>query len=72
MSQHGEWTGEQIKRLRERLGLTQHEFALLVGLQTRSAINQLEKGRRHPTGVLSRVLDLIDSDNRRYKPSSST
>jgi transcriptional regulator with XRE-family HTH domain len=37
---------EQIKKFRGSLGLTQQEFALLVGVKTRATIYSWEKGRK--------------------------
>jgi transcriptional regulator with XRE-family HTH domain len=42
-----DWTAERIKGLRTRLGLSQHEFALRVGV-TVTAISHWETGRRSP------------------------
>lgn len=42
---------EEIREARKKLGLTQTEFAKVLGLQTHSGITNLEAGRSHITGT---------------------
>ena len=55
---------EQIKSLRERLQMTQEEFAKHVGLQTRGAVSKLESGAKTPTGPLARLLQVLADQQR--------
>lgn len=58
-------TPEQIKSLRESLGLTQQEFARHIGLATRSAVCHLERGSKQPKGPLLALLRLLDEERRK-------
>jgi transcriptional regulator with XRE-family HTH domain len=50
-----------VKRLRERMGLTQEQFAQEVGV-TFSTVNQWENGHRYPQPyLLNRLLELDGS-----------
>lgn len=61
-----EWTGAEIRRLRERLGMSQGEFAELVGLPTYDGssprLSDIENGRRDPSGPLVKLLARIDDE----------
>lgn len=47
-----------VKRLRERMGLTQEQFAQELGV-TFSTVNQWENGHRHPQPyLLKRLLEI--------------
>ncbi len=50
-----------VKRLRERMGLTQEQFALAVGV-TFSTVNQWENGRRRPHPFLLKRLMEMESE----------
>ncbi|HOE31201.1 MAG TPA: helix-turn-helix transcriptional regulator [Planctomycetota bacterium] len=52
---------ELIKELRERLGLTQEQFAQKVGV-TFSSVNHWENGKRKPQPFLVRRLIELKSD----------
>lgn len=53
--------GGELRRRRERAGLTQTELAARCDVQP-SEISRLESGRRVPTvGALARVLDGLDT-----------
>lgn len=47
---------ERVRAIREAMGVTQEDFAELLGLQTRGAVSLLESGRREPKGSLLRLL----------------
>lgn len=50
-----------VKRLRERMGLTQEQFAREVGV-TFSTVNQWENGRRRPQPfLLKRLVEMEES-----------
>lgn len=54
-----------VKRLRERMSLTQEQFAQEVGV-TYSTVNQWENGKRHPQPfLLKRLLEIESSLNAR-------
>ena len=42
------WTAERVKRLRQRMQLTQEEFAQIVGAVV-STVNRWENGRKTPS-----------------------
>jgi transcriptional regulator with XRE-family HTH domain len=50
-----------VKRLRERMGLTQERFAQAVGV-TFSTVNQWENGHRRPHPFLLRRLVEMDKE----------
>jgi DNA-binding transcriptional regulator YiaG len=56
---------EQIRQLRERLKMTQEEFARRLGLETRGAVSRLESGSRQPTGPLLALLLLLSEQTER-------
>lgn len=63
--------GENVRRERLRLGLTQDELAVEAGI-TRSYLSDLERGTRNPTvhalGLLARALKVEASDLLRAPP----
>lgn len=56
-----EFPDPEIKALRERLGVSQEKFAILLGVSRRTLENW-EQGRRHPTGPARSLLRLVESD----------
>ena len=50
-----------IRKLRDRLGLTQEQFALRFGLEL-DAVRNWEYGRRAPDAAAKAYLTVIDSD----------
>lgn len=54
-------TPAQIRRLREKLGETQQEFAERLGLKTRGAVSAMERGsdKHIPTGPTLKLLELL-------------
>jgi DNA-binding transcriptional regulator YiaG len=54
-------SGSPIRTIRSRLGLTQAEFAELIGVSRRTLENW-EQGRREPTGPTRAFLLLVDAD----------
>ncbi len=50
-----------IKELREEVGLSQSEFALLIGVSKRTLENW-EQGRRTPTGPAKALLRILKAD----------
>jgi putative transcriptional regulator len=54
-------SGEQVRALRDRLGLSQAQFAHRFGF-TLSTLRQYEHNRRRPTGPASTLLRIIAAD----------
>jgi transcriptional regulator with XRE-family HTH domain len=52
-------TPEEVKRLRESVGMTQAELADYLGLGSRSQICRMEKGAQKVTGPLVRLLQQL-------------
>ena len=51
----------EVKLIREKVGLSQSRFALLIGVSKRTLENW-EQGRRHPTGPAKTLLRILDAD----------
>ena len=47
--------------IREKIGLSQNGFAMLIGVSKRTLENW-EQGRRHPTGPAMALLRILDAD----------
>ena len=62
MSKH-KWTGAEVKALRDRLGMTQDEFAHRIGTSV-SVISRWECGKRTPTGLYARALDALAAEGK--------
>lgn len=56
-----EYPEPEVKAIREKTGLSQTRFALLLGVSKRTLENW-EQGRRHPTGPARALLKLLDKD----------
>ena len=56
-----EFPDPEVKKIRERLGVSQEKFALLVGVSKRTVENW-EQGRRQPTGAARSLLKIVDAD----------
>jgi putative transcriptional regulator len=54
-------SGEQVRAIRNRLGLSQAQFAHRFGF-TVSTLRQYEHNRRRPTGPASTLLKIIAAD----------
>jgi putative transcriptional regulator len=50
-----------VKRIREQTGLSQSQFALLLGVSLRTLQNW-EQGRRHPVGPARALLKIVSTD----------
>lgn len=55
-----EWTPEQIKDLRARLGMTVEQFAREMGGVTVSAVKSWECGARNPSATARGMMSFID------------
>lgn len=51
----------EVKAIREKTGLSQGRFAILIGVSKRTLENW-EQGRRHPTGPAKALLKIVDAD----------
>ncbi|MET0069839.1 MAG: NadS family protein [Candidatus Thiodiazotropha sp.] len=51
----------EVKAIREKTGLSQSRFAMLIGVSRRTVENW-EQGRRHPTGPAKALLKILDAD----------
>ena len=51
----------EVKAIRERLGVSQGKFAMILGVSKRTVENW-EQGRRHPTGAARSLLKIVESD----------
>ena len=47
--------------IRERLGVSQEKFAMILGVSKRTVENW-EQGRRHPTGAARSLLRIVEAD----------
>jgi|SRR5690554_6090655 len=56
-----EFPTPEVKLIREKVGLSQTRFALLIGVSKRTLENW-EQGRRHPTGPARALLRILDAD----------
>ena len=57
---------EKIKMLRANANMTQNMFAALLGVSHKT-IEAWEMGTRPPSGVASRMLELLERDNRLFE-----
>lgn len=56
-----EFPDPEVRAIREKIGLSQQSFALLIGVSKRTLENW-EQGRRHPTGPARALLKILDKD----------
>jgi len=59
-----EFPEPEVKAIREKTGLSQTRFAMLIGVSKRTLENW-EQGRRHPTGPAKALLRILDADTER-------
>jgi len=55
------WTPTRIKRLRQRLGMTQTEFARAVGVASLCSVSRWEQGVNGPDARSRRALDELEA-----------
>lgn len=60
-SRRFEFPDPEVKAIRDRLGVSQEKFAILLGVSKRTVENW-EQGRRHPTGPARSLLRLVEAD----------
>jgi len=56
-----EFSDPGVKHVREKIGLSQAKFAMLIGVSKRTLENW-EQGRRHPSGPAKALLRILDAD----------
>ncbi len=56
-----EFQEPEVRLIREKVGLSQNRFAMLIGVSKRTLENW-EQGRRHPTGPAKALLRILDAD----------
>ena len=56
-----EFPEPEVKAIREKVGLSQSRFAMLIGVSKRTLENW-EEDRRHPTGPAKALLRILDAD----------
>lgn len=56
-----EFPEPEVKLIREKVGLSQSRFAMLIGVSKRTLENW-EQGRRHPTGPAKALLKILNAD----------
>jgi transcriptional regulator with XRE-family HTH domain len=62
--------GEQVKALRETLGMTQQEMADYLGLRHRSQVTHLENGRTRVAGAKLRLLEALGKKSEKKRRKS--
>jgi len=58
-----DYHAKQIKRIREKLNLTQVVFAKIIGVSVKT-VEAWEAGKNKPNGPAQRILDLLKKDER--------
>lgn len=56
-----EFPEPEVKLIREKTGLSQNRFAMLIGVSKRTLENW-EQGRRHPSGPAKVLLKILESE----------
>ncbi len=60
-SRRFDFQGPEVKAIRDRLGVSQDKFAMILGVSKRTVENW-EQGRRHPTGPARSLLKIVEAD----------
>lgn len=55
------WTGDEIKALREKHGLSQKAWATVLGFKRWQTVSELENGHADPTEQTETLLDYIET-----------
>ena len=56
-----EFREPEVKAIREKMGVSQDKFAVILGVSKRTVENW-EQGRRHPTGAARSLLKIFEAD----------
>ena len=60
-TQNGHPQKPEVKLIREKTGLSQNRFAMLIGVSKRTLENW-EQGRRHPSGPAKVLLKILETE----------
>ena len=55
-----EFPEPEVKAIREKMGVSQDKFAVILGVSKRTVENW-EQGRRHPTGAARSLLKIVEA-----------
>jgi putative transcriptional regulator len=58
-----DYRGKEIKKIREKLDLSQMTFANVIGVSIKT-VEAWEAGRNIPQGPAQRILDILNKDNK--------
>jgi putative transcriptional regulator len=64
----GEYGAKEVRKLRDRLGVSQAVFAKLIGAST-ILVSKWEQGTRNPDGMARRLLDDISANPKKWMMS---
>ncbi len=56
-----EFREPEVKAIREKMGVSQDKFAVILGVSKRTVENW-EQGRRQPTGAARSLLKIVEAD----------
>lgn len=56
-----DYADPEVKAIRDRLGISQKKFVIILGVSKRTVENW-EQGRRLPTGAVRSLLRLVEAD----------
>jgi putative transcriptional regulator len=59
-----EYPDPKVRSIRDRTGLSQDKFAMLIGVNP-ATLRNWEQGRRRPTGPARALLRILDADTER-------
>ncbi len=62
-----EYTNKEIKRIRNKAGMTQSVFASYLGVSPKT-VEAWELGRTHPTGPANRLIGILDDGKESILP----
>ncbi len=52
-------TGQEFKRIREKLGFSQDQLALVLGLSGKKAVSNIEIGFRNPSRLIAAIMHVF-------------
>jgi DNA-binding transcriptional regulator YiaG len=63
-------SADEVRQLREQLGMTQQELAEYLGLRHRSQVRHLESGRTQVAGAKLRLLEALRKKSEKKRKKS--
>ena len=63
--ERGDWSGEAVRRLRGRLGVSQQELAALLGVRQQT-VSDWERSLHAPQGAARRMLSMVAEERAPY------